>query len=71
MCVKMESPVNLLKFKIQSQKVTENAVLIMVIKTDIMNLNWSQYSLIALSLWKKMNCHKLWLDASLSFLEKR
>lgn len=41
MHVKIESPVNLFKFKIQSQKLTENAVSIMVIKTDIMNLNWS------------------------------
>lgn len=71
MHVKMESPGNLLKFKIQSKKLTEIAALIMVIKTDIMNLKWSLYSIIPLSLCKKMNCHKLWFNAPLSFLEKR
>lgn len=35
-----------------------NKVLIMVLKTDIMNLNWFLYSLIPCSLSKK-NCSKL------------
>lgn len=50
---------------------TENLTLIMVIKTDIMNLNWSLYNLIPLSLCKKMNYHKLWFDTSFSILQKR
>lgn len=62
MHVKMESPGILLKFKNQSKKVTEKPALIMVIKTDIMNLNWLLYGLVPLSLCRKMNCHKLWLD---------
>lgn len=38
---------------------TENLALIMAIKTDTMNLSWSLYSLIPLSLCKKMNYYKL------------
>lgn len=68
---KMESPGSLLKFKSQSKKLTENPALITVIKTDIMNLNWSWYTLVPLSLCKEMNCHKLGFDAFLSFLQKR